>query len=562
MGDSPTIAGRVLADKYLLIDRLGVGGFGSIWRAEHQVLKSHVAVKLIDPEMARKEGAVERFLREAQATAALRSPHVVQVLDYGLDRRKEPDDPEGEEVEQPFIVMELLDGENLAERIERIGALAPLEVVRVVTHIARAIGRAHELGIVHRDLKPENIFLVNNGDDEIAKVLDFGVAKFASPLDLNLDTYTQTGSLVGTPYYMSPEQAQGNKTVDHRSDLWALGVIAFEMMLGKRPFDSDALGDLVLRICVRDLPVPSDFGPVPAGFDGWFAKAAAREPSDRFQSARELALALIDLIESADGDVRFTQFDDRLAASREPPRVSAKPSELGFSAEIPSRPVHSAFAATVRDDAPFSTRLPIEAADEAPPPEERLTPTTLAGMALLALAAGAAAVYGIYHLLRGPDSESGRLVVVTHQDGRDESASGKGSRVKGDARANRPGPSSDAIGRGPNEADRPSHRHQGIGSATPPSNDGPPPAAAMEAGSGGRGTSGSSMGSPTDFAHAPAPAAQHATGQAAAGGTTGGGATSHAAPAADPEPLKEPVNEPPPAPASPLDSLPMVTDPT
>ncbi|MGC4067759.1 MAG: serine/threonine-protein kinase [Polyangiaceae bacterium] len=239
MGEQQSIAGRVLAEKYLLIERLGEGGFGSIWRAEHQVLKSPVAVKLIDLEVARREGAVERFLREAQATAALRSPHVVQILDYGLDHRDEG----GTICEQPFIVMELLEGENLAERIARIGALSPLDVVRVVTHVARAMSRAHELGIVHRDLKPENIFLVSNGDEEIAKVLDFGVAKIASPMDLRGETYTQTGSLVGTPYYMSPEQAQGNKTVDHRSDLWALGVIAFEMLTGKRPFDSDALGD-------------------------------------------------------------------------------------------------------------------------------------------------------------------------------------------------------------------------------------------------------------------------------------------------------------------------------
>ena len=146
MGDAEPLAGRVLAEKYLLTERLGEGGFGSIWRAEHQILKSPVAVKLIDLDMARKDGAVERFLREAQATAALRSPHVVQVLDYGVDG------------EQPFIVMELLEGENVAQRLERVERLSALEVVRIVTHVARAIGKAHELGIVHRDLKPETSF--------------------------------------------------------------------------------------------------------------------------------------------------------------------------------------------------------------------------------------------------------------------------------------------------------------------------------------------------------------------------------------------------------------------
>lgn len=411
MGEAEPLAGRVLAEKYLLIDRLGEGGFGSIWRAEHQTLKSKVAVKLIDLDMARKEGAVERFLREAQATAALRSPHVVQVLDYGVDG------------DQPFIVMELLEGENLAERIERCGALSPLEAVRIVTHVARAIGKAHELGIVHRDLKPENIFLVNNGDEEVAKVLDFGVAKIAAPVDINQDTYTITGSLIGTPYYMSPEQAQGNKTVDHRSDLWALGVIAFEMLTAKRPFDGEALGDLVLTICVRSIAIPSAVAPVPAGFDLWFAKAVERDPEARFQSARELALALLQVVEDSDGtgtgEIRYTNVDDHGGPK-------ASPVDSGIGVDIPSRPVASAFALTVRDEvltagmlagksgvtAPDERSLPgrisIHLASEEPE-EEHLTPWSLAGIAILALAAGAAAVYGLFFLLRAHESSNDGL---------------------------------------------------------------------------------------------------------------------------------------------------------
>jgi len=457
MGEPPSIAGRVLAEKYLLIERLGEGGFGSIWRAEHQVLKSPIAVKLIDLEMARREGAVERFLREAQATAALRSPHVVQVLDYGLDRRIES---EGQpEVEQPFIVMELLEGENLAERIARIGALSPLEVVRVVTHVARAMSRAHELGIVHRDLKPENIFLVSNGDEEVAKVLDFGVAKFASPMDLNGDTYTQTGSLVGTPYYMSPEQAQGNKTVDYRSDLWALGVIAFEMLTGKRPFDSEALGDLVLCICVRDIPVPSQFGPVPAGFDDWFARATARDPEQRFQSARELALSLLELVESGDGEVRYTQFDDRQSLRPNAARNLTRSVDSTYVADIPSRPLHSAFAATVRDvvttssgltESSYSALEPSATSDNTI--DEKLSPASLAGMAMLALAAGAAAVYGLFYLLRDPDTSNRSVVVEPSSAYHDDATTGQNARLKhkGDVSAPHPPTSVSAPGSGPN----------------------------------------------------------------------------------------------------------------
>jgi len=140
------------------------------------------------------------------------------------------------------------------------------------------------------------VFLVRNEDDEVAKVLDFGVAKMKSPILVDESTQTRTGSLIGTPHYMSPEQVQGNKTVDYRSDIWALGVIAFEMFTGQRPFTGNALGDLVLQICVRDMTKPSQLAPVPAGFDAWFAKAAERDQEKRFQSARELAQSLRDVV--------------------------------------------------------------------------------------------------------------------------------------------------------------------------------------------------------------------------------------------------------------------------
>jgi serine/threonine-protein kinase len=174
--------------------------------------------------------------------------------------------------------------------------LSPGDTARVLTEVGRAVQRAHEAGIVHRDLKPENVFLVRNEDDEIAKVLDFGVAKVEQTGLGAEGTRTRTGSILGTPYYMSPEQAQGNKAVDFRSDLWALGVIAFECLIGKRPFWSDGLGDLVLMICVRDMPIPSEVGSVPLGFDEWFARACSRDPDARFQSARELTEALRDVL--------------------------------------------------------------------------------------------------------------------------------------------------------------------------------------------------------------------------------------------------------------------------
>lgn len=259
---------------------------GEVWQAEHVVLKTPVAVKMIvdagfDEANPLREELVARFFREAQAAAALRSPHVVQILDHGVDG-------------VPYIAMELLEGETLEQRLERHATLPYHQTAEIVTHVARAISKAHEVGIVHRDLKPGNVFIVRNDDEEIAKVLDFGIAKITpvAGLEDGGNLATRTGSVVGTPCYMSPEQALGHKNIDYRSDLWSLAVIAFECVVGQRPFDSDALGDLIVAICARPIPVPSKIARVPEGFDAWWAKASCREVEGRFQSAKELAEAL------------------------------------------------------------------------------------------------------------------------------------------------------------------------------------------------------------------------------------------------------------------------------
>jgi serine/threonine-protein kinase len=275
----PIESGRVLAERYRLVRPVGQGSQASVWVAEHLALNTNVAVKLIDPELAKKEDALERFKREATAAAQLRSAHVVQILDHGVD------------IEQPFIVMELLDGEDLFERIQARGRLTLRETSKIVTQVARALTRAHGAGIVHRDLKPENVYLVPNEDDEIVKVLDFGVAKVADAKRTMQST--GIGTLIGTPHYMSPEQVKGIGEIDYRSDLWSLGVITFQCVTGELPFDSEGVGDLLLKITVGEMPVPSKVvKSLPATFDAWFAKACDREPSKRYDSARDMAEAL------------------------------------------------------------------------------------------------------------------------------------------------------------------------------------------------------------------------------------------------------------------------------
>jgi eukaryotic-like serine/threonine-protein kinase len=391
MGVEAPEPNRVLAGRYKLELRLGAGGMGTIWRAEHLVLQAPVAVKLIDRDAIPDEDTLTRFLREAKAAAALRSPHVVQIIDYGIDGKT------------PFMVMELLEGENLAQRLKRSRRLSRQETARILTHVGRAMQRAHDAGIVHRDLKPDNVFLVKNEDEEHAKVLDFGVAKVErAALEGPEGTRTRTGSILGTPYYMSPEQAQGNKAVDHRTDLWALGVIAFECLTGKRPFYSDGLGDLVLTICVRDLPVPSDVAPVPLGFDAWFARACARDPEQRFQSAREMTDALREALGLEVREVGRSTPDVVVASAQFP--SGAPPSEVPTiaresisSSGARSRTRPDGDAATViapPSGADAGIPAPTEAlfgtTQHEPPPRE-----TKSGLGIVFLVAGAALVAGL-----------------------------------------------------------------------------------------------------------------------------------------------------------------------
>jgi eukaryotic-like serine/threonine-protein kinase len=281
------VQGRVIAERYELIRELGRGAIGSVWLARHRVLGSYAAVKLIRAEMALHPEARTRFFREAQLSAQLVSSHVVRVLDAG------------EEVvdgdRQPFIVMELLRGETLGARLERQGVLEPRECATWIMHICRAMSEAHERGLIHRDLKPGNIFIARPRPDEeaVAKVLDFGVAKVPDAL-ATAEARTKTGCILGTPYYMSPEQAQGERDVDHRSDLWSIGVLAFECLTGTRPFAAKAIGPLVALVIAAPIPKPSSKSsqPLPAAIDAFIERALTRERDQRFQSAGELAGAL------------------------------------------------------------------------------------------------------------------------------------------------------------------------------------------------------------------------------------------------------------------------------
>lgn len=287
--DEIVVPGIILGGKYRLISEIGRGGMGSVWRAEHLAWEAPVALKIMNRDITARPEAVARFEREVRLAAGLRSPHVVQVLDHGLD----------EATQTPFIAMELLEGESLARRLRRLGPLSPAEMFDVFSQLVRALTRAHAAGIVHRDLKPDNVFLVRNEEEQLAKVLDFGVAKWTAP-DISESGLTRPGSVVGTPYYMSPEQIQGSREIDHRADLWALAAIACECLTGRRPFEAPDFAQLaVMLLGNQGRPLPSSLGPVPHGFDAWFTRATDSDINRRFQTAREMVQTLAPICDVA-----------------------------------------------------------------------------------------------------------------------------------------------------------------------------------------------------------------------------------------------------------------------
>jgi serine/threonine-protein kinase len=244
---SPLSPGDLLARRYSLEARLGRGGMGEVWRARKLDTKERVAVKVLNEELAASESSRRRFLREARLASSVRHPNVVEMYDVVEDG------------DTPFLVMELLAGETLGARLRRKGKLAPAEAAAILLPVLDAVEAAHAAGIVHRDLKPDNIFLAEEPAGGVrVRVLDFGIAKqtekLAEPMrDEGATTAPvgTTGAMIGTPFYMSPEQALGERDVDARADLWALGVITYECTSGKRPTDATTLGG-VLKIIVTD----------------------------------------------------------------------------------------------------------------------------------------------------------------------------------------------------------------------------------------------------------------------------------------------------------------------
>ena len=273
--------GDTIEGKYRIVRLLGEGGMGAVYEGENVRIHRKVAIKVLHASVAAKADVVQRFEREAQAAGRIGSEHIVEVLDLG-------NLPDGDR----FMVMEYLDGESLGERIKRKKRMAPQEVGHLLHQLLEGLAAAHAAGIIHRDLKPDNVFLMNQkgNQKDFVKVLDFGVSKF-NALDSEM-SMTRTGAVMGTPFYMSPEQARGGK-VDMRSDLYSVGVVIYQAVTGRVPFHAETFNELVFKIALESCE-PAEL--VAPGLDPAFAalivRAMVRDPAGRFQTAQEFQAAV------------------------------------------------------------------------------------------------------------------------------------------------------------------------------------------------------------------------------------------------------------------------------
>jgi serine/threonine-protein kinase len=284
-------AGKIIAGRYRVERLLGQGGMGSVWAGRHLTLGQLVAIKFIHPGLATSVEALRRFDTEAKAAARLKTRNAVAVYDHGVTADGEP-----------YIVMEYLEGESLEQRIRRQGPLPLGEVVSIVCQAARALSAAHEQGIVHRDLKPDNVFLARDREagpaGYVVKLVDFGIAKIVDDEASRGASTTQAGMVLGTPHYMSPESLTASAPVGPASDIWSLGACAFAAACGRVPFEGDAIGDVVLKVCAAPMPIPSRVVPsLPPAFDEWFKRACARQMVDRFPTVADAERALVSLEE-------------------------------------------------------------------------------------------------------------------------------------------------------------------------------------------------------------------------------------------------------------------------
>jgi len=357
------LVGRTIGERYVLVRHLGGGGMGAVYEARHQWTGRRVALKLLHPQHQLDATLMQRFVREAQAATAIQHPNIVDVLDMGQDQGL------------LYMVQELLDGCDLAAELEARGRLTPQEALDLIFPVMGALVAAHQRAILHRDIKPENIFLARTKAGVVPKVIDFGIAKVLEGRQDGLRT--GTGRIIGTPAYMAPEQVRGDVRVDARVDVWAVGVVLFQMLSGQLPFDGATVNLVMLRIMTTAAPRLCDVAPdVPAAIGACVDRALVADRDARYPSMRAFLAALLDCPDRVSG-LDAEGLRDRAAQATLPDVV-----DPASEAPTPPRDRTGLGAAELFDD--LTDVRPPDARPDATAPDQ--LPLSLAGTEPLRLA--------------------------------------------------------------------------------------------------------------------------------------------------------------------------------
>lgn len=391
--------GDVIDGKYELVELIGEGGMGSVFEVRHRRIGRRLALKALHPRFVESSEMVERFVREAQAAAAIGSEHIVEVTDAGVT-------PEGVH----YLIMEYLEGQTLSEVLADEGPLEPRRAIDLVMQVCEGLEAAHQAGIIHRDLKPGNLVVTRRQDgSEWVKVVDFGVAKVRDALPTmatQTPELTGTTATLGTPYYMAPEQAWGSKRATARSDVYAAGVVLFELLTGARPFRADSYNELIVRIATEDPPSPRSVQPeLSEALEAVILKAMARDHDERYSSMGELAQALAAVTGTDAGGLGST-CPERLAAKRRPSPPVVTPHDKQEALELANTaPAGSEYPETGAEPEPETETETEPEAEGESEPESSVKAWRHRGVLLAvigaALAVSGLAVFGAIELVRG-----------------------------------------------------------------------------------------------------------------------------------------------------------------
>jgi eukaryotic-like serine/threonine-protein kinase len=425
---SSLVIGETLNNQYRIVRQMGGGGMGAVYEGEELSNGRRVAIKVISTgDSARDKALLGRFNREAKATMSIDTDHIVRLFDAGTDAA----------TGQPFMVMEYLSGEDLSHLFKRLGPLPPDLALRIVAQACIGLEKAHEARVVHRDIKPANLFLAVEPDGRhLVKLLDFGIAKIKMDQAEMLDSksLTRTGSMIGSPLYMSPEQARGSKTIDHRADIWSMGIVLYQALSGRTPYqDIEALGELIIAICSESPRPVQDLSPwVPPEVASIVHRALRFEPGERFQTATEMLATLRALLPDG-SEIRPEMIVSVSAEMRahQAPRLeplSTAPRAMTPSMAMMMRPdaVDPALAATTPAPemptpmpqgprvTPSPSSSPSQSQSPSPSSSRSTSPSNRTPLlAVAAVVVAAAAGFGVYKVMAPPPASGNAIPTAT-----------------------------------------------------------------------------------------------------------------------------------------------------